>query len=272
MSRRLEGKHALITGASSGIGKCIASQLAEMGANVTVVARRKDRLEKLADELKSKHQVAASVVAQDLAEDDAAQKIWDRCQSPLDIVVNNAGFGTLSPFSSQSEDGIAALIAVNISALTELSHHFVTERIRRGEGGYLLQVASIAAFQSNPYFAVYGAAKAYVCRFSEALDFELKGTDISSTCLCPGATRTEFVEHAGVDVSAVPAIGRATFMSAEKTAAIGIKAMLKRKRLVVAGAPNKFAAFGNRFVPSTITTALASKMMGGRKNNSSKPI
>ena len=192
---------ALITGASSGIGKEIAQLAARDRLDLVLVARQEDKLHALAQELEKAHSVRVHVVAADLADTAAPQRIYDRLQQSgvvVDILVNNAGFGVHGPFLEMSLERQSAMIEVNVQALMKLTHLFAIGMKSRGFGR-VLHIASTAGFQSGPYMAVYYATKSFVILFSEALAEELKGTGVTVTCHCPGATATEFGAVSGND-------------------------------------------------------------------------
>ena len=189
---------ALVTGASAGIGRELARSFAADKSNLVLVARRRDRLEDLAAELRKQHGVEVRVMAADLGRADAPQAIVDsltREAVTLDVLVNNAGFGLLGPVAELDLDRQMEMIQVNVAALTHLTRLLLPGMIERHRGG-ILNVALTAGFQPGPFMAVYYATKAYVISFSEALADELAGTGVTVTCLCPGPTATEFAETA----------------------------------------------------------------------------
>lgn len=181
---------ALVTGASSGIGHEMAIQLATSGVHVIAVARRADRLEQLARQFKNVEVMVADLTsAVGLASVEA--RIADASLTPIDLVVNNAGFGSSGLMHEIDVDRLSREINLNVGALTRLSHAAIRAMVPRG-CGYLLNVSSVASFQASPRLAVYSATKAFVTSFSEALHEELRGTGVRVTALCPGLTRTEF--------------------------------------------------------------------------------
>lgn len=185
---------ALVTGASSGIGMDFARIHAERGGNLVLVARRKDRLDALKQELEAAHGVSVMTLAQDLAEAGAAQQIYDATKAAgvsIDFLINNAGLGMRGEFHTMAQDAIHAQMQVNMVALTELSRLYLPEFVARG-AGRVLNVSSTASFFPGPMQAVYFATKAYVTFFSNALASELEGTGVTVTALMPGATETEF--------------------------------------------------------------------------------
>ena len=241
----LSGKRALVTGASSGIGVELARQLAAMGADLVLTARRRERLDALAAELRERHNRTVEVVVQDLAAPGAA------------AALEAAGFGTRGGFSEIPWETTARQLQLNVVALTELCRRFVGPMGDQG-GGWILNVASIGAYLPVPAYATYAAGKAYVRSFSEALAFELKDRGIRVCCLCPGPTETEFVEVAG---QALVPWQRSFFMSAERCARIGLRALFGGRRNVVAGATNKMMMGSLRLVPRRTATWLAARLM-----------
>ncbi|HLL54704.1 MAG TPA: SDR family oxidoreductase, partial [Myxococcaceae bacterium] len=194
----LKGKTALVTGASSGIGESLARLLASRGADLIVVARRADRLEALGRELSDKHKVKVRVVAQDLAVPGAAAELFDKTEGQgqrVDLLMNNAGFGTQEFFLDIPWERTTQEIQLNITALTELAYRF-GRAMRERKQGWLLNVASIAAYVPTSTMATYAAGKAYVLHFSQALGHELRGHGVQVTCVCPGGTVTEFQARA----------------------------------------------------------------------------
>ncbi len=252
----LKGRTALVTGASSGIGEWIARELAARGASLILVARREDRLQTLAKELDEKHQVACEVIASDLGRSGAPQALFERLQGrAVDILINNAGFGLHGQFADLPWARQREMLEVDVVALTHLTHLFVGPMVARGYGR-ILQVSSIGAFQPCPSYASYGAAKSYVLQFAEALNVELAGTGVSCTALCPGVTVTEFFQVAGQKPSKLQ---RATQMTAEEVARIGVQAMLRGKGSVVPGWLNALTAWFVRFLPRRTAAVLAAK-------------
>ena len=248
MSGALSGQRALVTGASSGIGAAIATRLAAEGADLVITARRRDRLVALAESLREKYGVTVDVEAVDLSDPSAPEQLFSATElsgKHIDLLVNNAGLGMYASFDDVDWDHHRALIAVNMTALTELCHRFVPVMRERGRGR-VLNVASIGAYMPCPEFAVYTASKAYVRNFTEALDYELKGTGVSAAVVCPGGTRTEFLEHANQTLTKS---GEKFMMSAERCANIAVDQMLAGKRTIVTGWINVLACWLLRWVP-----------------------
>ena len=250
----------LITGASSGIGAALAKVFAahqhEHGHELVVVARRRDRLEALADEIAATGRPRPTVFTADLERRDGASAIAAELSSlglePA-IVVNNAGFGLRGEAAALPRDEQLAMIDVDVRALTELSLMFV-DSLARHRGG-ILNVASVAAFLPGPGMAVYYASKAYVLSFSEALHRELAERGVRVTALCPGPVPTEFQARAGGMAS--NAAVRALELSAERVAQIGYDAFMADKRVAIAGIGNRLAVSLMRLVPNALILRLA---------------
>lgn len=235
--------YAIITGASSGIGKEMAILLAKKGYSLILVARRKERLEQLKKHLKNHYPIEVKTAVYDLSD---RQSCFDFCTKyhnyPIEILINNAGFGKIGYITETSLENQLSMIDTNITALHILSHYFA----KRMKKGYILNVASIAGFQPGPFLATYGATKAYAAKFSMALDYELKKQHkrISVTTLCPGPVATEFDAVAGTDFSLAA-------ISARDCAIAGLNGMFKRKRLVLPSTA-KLAYYGVKFLPLNI--------------------
>jgi short-subunit dehydrogenase len=257
----LAGKRALVTGASSGIGAAIARILADHGVHLVLTARRKDALDELATELRGKG-VNVDVVTADLGRAAAASTLWTTAAAagPIDILINNAGFGYFRPFAGADWNRDAELLQLNVTSLVELSRRFVDSQ--PAGRAYLVNIASIAAYQSVPNFAVYAASKAFVRNFTEALHDELAATrsPTSATCICPGGTTTAF--HAAAGAGDYGWLANASMLSAEAVAAITINAMRKGKRTVVTGWLNKLSCWAVRLVPRSIASWMAGRVLG----------
>ncbi len=254
--KRLAGQCALVTGASSGIGAEIAKELAREGANVVLVARRVERLEALAKEIKDAYGVEAKALAFDLGEPNAAQSLFDQTEGAgleVDVLVNNAGFGAYDEFVNVDWDRYAAMIQLNIVALTQASRVWLPKMIARRHG-YLMNIASVGAYTPCPTFGVYAATKAYVRNLTEAIGFELKGTGVNAICVSPGGTRTEFVDAAGQSVKKT---GEMAMMGADECAKIAVRKMLAGRRNVITGFMNALSMFIMRFLPRPLITWIA---------------
>jgi short-subunit dehydrogenase len=257
----------LITGASAGIGTELARQLAARGHHVTLVARRRERLEELAGELDARPTGAAGATVDvcDLADESARAELitkLKRRKRRVAGVCNNAGYGGYGRFDLMPLEREVEEVRLNVGALHELTGAFLPDMVERGEGA-ILNVASTAAFQPVAGFATYGATKAFVLAFSEAVHAELAGTGVSVTALCPGPTRSEFGETAGMG-DMEKASPNLIFQSAETVARAGIEAMVAGRRSVIPGVRNKASAFGGRFVPRTLLLPVTRRAAGKR--------
>ena len=245
---------ALVTGGSSGIGADLARQFHAAGHQVILVARRRDRLENLATELGA----GTRVLVADLADPGAPARIF-AATGPVDVLVNNAGFGDFAEFSHQDAGRQQAMIMVNIMALTALTQLYLPAMVERG-AGRILNVGSIVGFMPCPGIAVYAATKAYVVSFSDALAAELAGSGVTVTCLCPGSTDTEFAEVANMRGK----LALRMAMSSAAVAKIGAEATLAGTRLVVTGIGNRINSVMVRLVPRGWLLAGVRKLFLGR--------
>ncbi|MEM1043288.1 MAG: SDR family oxidoreductase [Bacteroidota bacterium] len=256
--RSYHSRTVLVTGASGGIGEAMARQLARDGARLLLTARSEDTLHRLADELRVQG-AEAEVFAHDLGTPGAAQGLFDRITEAghaLDVLVNNAGFGKIGTFMEYEAGVYEGMVTLNVTNLVTLTRLALPGMLQRGTGG-VLNVASTAAFQPVPYFAVYAATKAFVKSFTEALHAEVGGTGVAVTCLCPGPTDTGFFERA--DMDGVPG-GRAA-ETPEKVARVGLEALLENEHTVISGLNNKVMAAAARFAPTKAVLAVGKKMM-----------
>lgn len=265
MARDYRGKTALITGASAGLGVEFANQLAARGANLILVARRKDRLQSVADAIKVMHRVDVSVIVADLAEPGAAEKLFKslaRKKITVDVLINNAGFGTFGEFKNADAQKLSEQVQVNVLALVELTKLALPSMIKNNEG-VILNVASTAAYQPVPYMAVYSATKAFVLSFTEALWGELIGTRVTAIALSPGGTKTEFFEVASNGKSPD---GLGKLMSVEQVITVAMDALDKPTPppSVISGASNFALAFSGRFVPRQLLIKIARSMFKSR--------
>ncbi len=255
----------LVTGASSGIGAELARQLSARGHNVTLVARRADRLADLAEELRRLHGVRADVHACDLSDAAARTGLIEALRGgPLrvDAVCNNAGYGTAGRFHELPLERESQEVQLNVAALHELSGAFLPEMVARGAGA-ILNVGSVAAFQPLPGFATYAATKAFVVSFSEALSADLAGTGVSCTVLCPGPVHTEFGQVAGFG-DATGRLPSIALVSPADVAAAAIDGMAQGRRSVIPGLANRVTAAGGRFVPRSVLLPLAARFGAAR--------
>ena len=249
---------ALITGASAGIGVEFARQLAKRGYDLVLAARRKERMDELAGELSN---VDVETVAVDLVTDEGVGELETMLQSgSIDLLVNNAGYGTFGEFAKLPLDRELAELDLNVRALMRLSHAAAAAMVERKRGA-IINVASSAAFQALPYNATYSATKAFVLHFSEALHEELKRYGVTVTCLCPGPVKTEFQEVAGVDPGGIPAMA---WTSVESVVSSAISAMRSGRAITVPGPLNMATAASSKFTPRFITRRVAAAMFRDR--------
>lgn len=251
-------KHALVTGASSGIGAAYARALAKRGHLVFLVARRRDRLEALQRELGGED--AAVVLAADLAAPPGVAGVLEALRSrgiALDLLVNSAGLGHTAPFHEQPLDRVRAMIDVNVKALVELTRGVLPGMVER-RAGAIVNVASNAAFQPVPYLSVYAASKAFVLSFTEALANELRGTGVRVQALCPGITATEFLDvaetHSGLLVTRMP------MLTSEDVVAASLRGLETGKLRVVAGFANRVLGALVPFTPGALTRAVGERL------------
>jgi uncharacterized protein len=249
----------LITGASSGIGLELAKMFAADKSDLVLVARNREALEKLGEELRRERGVDVLVEPHDLADAAAPQAIFDSLTGKgmfVDVVVNNAGFGLLGAIAELPALQQLEMIQVNVAALTHLSRLFLPGMMERGRGG-ILNVGSTAGFQPGPNMAVYYATKAYVLSFTEALAEELAGTKIKVTCLAPGPTATGFAALARAEDALLFHLG---VMDAKSVASIGYRGFRRGKVLVIPGFRNKFMAFAVRFGPRMVVRKIVKRL------------
>ncbi|OUJ75987.1 SDR family NAD(P)-dependent oxidoreductase [Hymenobacter crusticola] len=251
-------KTALVTGASRGIGRALATELAQRGYNLLLVARSADVLAQLATELSAAHKVQAQVLGTDLAEPGAAGRVaeWASSQaSDLAVVINNAGYGLWGRFEELPLTDQQNMLQLNMLVPVELTHHLLP-LLRQQPKAYVLNVASTAAYQAVPTLSLYAASKAFLLTFSRGLRYELRGTPVSVTCLSPGATNTDFPNRAGMNAD-LQATANKFGMTPEDVARIGITAMLAGEAEVIPGALNKISATLTSFVPKAVTEKIA---------------
>jgi short-subunit dehydrogenase len=255
-------KTALITGASSGIGKELATCFAQDGIHLVLTARNTAELEKLALPLKQTYGIQIHIFSCDLAASDGAEKLFDYCQSSgihIDYLVNNAGFGDTGLFETTDWNKNEQMIQLNITSLTHLCRLFVP-KMKSAGFGRILNVASTAAFQPGPTMAVYFATKSYVLHFSEALNNELEGSGVTVTALCPGPTETNFAKTAGFQSDGI-FDNKKKFPTAQEVAVYGYRAMQKGKTVAVHGTMNYIQANASRFFPRNWVVKITRWMM-----------
>jgi short-subunit dehydrogenase len=256
-----EKRTALITGASAGIGREMAKLFAKDRHDLALVARDASRLAQFADELQRQFSISAKTYPLDLSAGAAPDFLFRQLEREnvcVDVLVNNAGYGKLGAFAEVKLEESLGQIHLNITALTHLTKLFLQPMIER-KSGKILNVASTAGFQPGPRMAVYYATKAYVISFSEALANELHGTGVTVTCLCPGATNTDFQKRAGTEETRLFRTMRP--MDAKTVARDGYRAMMQGKPLVISGFRNWLLAESLRISPRKIVTAISGKIL-----------
>jgi short-subunit dehydrogenase len=257
-------RRALVTGASTGIGAAFARVLATEGTELILVARAADRLEALAATLRQEHGVDVRVLPADLTADHDRRRVEEAIavDERLDLLVNNAGFGTAGDFARLDPDGEEREIRLNVLALVRLTRVALPGMVSRGRGA-IINVSSLSAFQPAPYNATYGATKAYVNSFSEALAEEVRGSGVRIQVLCPGFTRTEFQDRAGIDVSKVPAFA---WMEPGEVATESLRALRAGTVVCVPGLGNRATATLSGLMPRRLLTralgASAKRLLG----------
>ena len=257
---QLNGRWSLVTGASSGIGADIARELASRGSNVILVARREERLKELQTELRIRFRVEADCVTADLADEQARQQLYDDLKLAgcvVDVLVNNAGFGLYGPSWEIPWVQERQMLNVDIMAMAHLTKLFLRDMVVR-DAGYILQVASYGAYQPAPTYASYSAAKSFVLNYGEALNYELRNSNVGVTVVSPGIVDTEFHDVAGQEKNRYQ---RMTQMQPADVARIAVDAMLKRKASVIPGWANYATVWSNRLVPRRMSAAMVNRLM-----------
>ena len=258
---QLKGKWALVTGASSGFGVDFARELAARGCNLILTARREDRLNQVAEEITKGYGVSTKIIPMDLSKPEAPQQLYDQIKAQgvqVDVLINNAGFGIYGEFAKVDWQRDCDLLQLNIVTLTQLTKLFVGDMLTR-DFGFILNVASNGAFQPTPYFATYGASKSFVLNFGEALNYELRHTNVHCTAVCPGPVVTEFQQVAGQNEIS-PYI-RMVKMDSASVARIGLQAMLKGRPSIVPGWMVSVTAWVSQRAPRRLATAVTGWLM-----------
>ena len=251
------GKWALVTGASAGIGKALAEELAQGRANLVLTARRKDRLESLAQHLHSQYKIETAIFAADLAQTSAPEAIFEFTQAQgleIELLVNNAGFGQYGEFHTVATQRLLEMVQVNCVAVLHLTRLYLPAMVAKRKGDVLI-VASTAAFQAVPYISNYAATKVFDLYLAEGLAEEMRPFGIRVCALCPGTTASEFHEVAGH-----PERSRGPQQSAETVARNGLKALAAGKSYVISGLGNYLGAHAQRLVPRRLVTRIAAKL------------
>lgn len=243
----MKNKYVLITGASEGMGREFSRLFAQNGYPLVLVARNQSRLDEIANELRISHGIDVKTLSKDLSLPQSAVEMkseLDRLGIPVEILVNNAGFGIHGLFHETDWKATGAMLELNIITMTRLTRLFLPGMLQKGSGK-ILNVASTAAFQPGPFMACYFASKAYVLSFTEAIAEELSGTGITVTAFCPGPTRTRFQERSGTEHIRENAFA----MDATLAVRAAYRGLMKGKRLVIPGFMNKLIAFLVRVSP-----------------------
>jgi short-subunit dehydrogenase len=255
----MAAKLALVTGASGGIGLEFAKLLAQAGYDLALVARSNDKLDAIAAELRTAHGIAAQTIVCDLAKPNAAHDVFARVPE-CDVLINNAGFANNEKFWRIPEADTLEELRVDVVALTQLTRLYLPGMIERHDGK-ILNVASTAGFLPGPNMAVYYAGKAYVISFSEAIADEVRGTGVTVTVLCPGATATGFQARAAADETM---LFRMPMAKADTVAKAGIDGMMRGKTIVVPGISNKLVTLAPKIVPRRFLVRVSGKVIERR--------
>src|SRR5215212_5624996 len=254
------GTTCLITGASSGIGAEIARRLAARGLDVALVARREKRLRELAEEISGAHGVEAEVFTADVSKERSRNRLVDDVEQrglTIEVLVNNAGFGSGGRFTKLDAAKEASMVRTNCEAVVALTGQYLPQMAERGRGA-VLNVASLIAFQPVPFQATYGATKAFVLSFTDALHEEMRGTGVTVCAVCPGPVRTEFGELGGFG-GADDRIPDALWLDATKVARDAIRAVEPGDRVTVPGTGNQIAALWGQHLPRSVLLPLVKR-------------
>jgi len=254
---RWQGKWALVTGASAGIGTALARELAAEGTHLLLTARRRDRLVGLAQELSAKHNIRTLVCTADLARPSGPAEIFAFAQEKgvtIDLLVNNAGFGAYGEFHKVEVERLLEMVQVNVSAVVHLTHLFLPAMMAQRNGDILI-LASTAAFQPVPYITTYAATKSFDLQFAEGLAEEVRQYGVRVCALCPGGTESEFLQVAGQRHHT-----RRPQETAQKVARVGLKALAAGKTSVISGFTNWLGAETVRIAPRRLAASIAGSL------------
>jgi uncharacterized protein len=247
-----QGKWAVVTGASAGIGEAFAAELAAAGVNLVLTARRKDRLDAIASRLVAEYKVQVKVIVADLEQPDAPGRIFGETEDaglPIDVLVNNAGFGYYGEFLKGDPARQAAMVQVNCTSVVVLTNLFLPKMVERRRGDILI-VASTASYQPVAYLGTYAATKVFDRFLAEAIAEEVKKYGIHVSALCPGPTESEFGEVAGVSLNQMRG-----FQKADIVARRGLEGLVRGKHWVIPYIVGQIGVFGQRFMPRRLVTA-----------------
>lgn len=250
------GKLAVITGASSGIGLSFAHKFAREGYDLVVVARSGDALKSLSQKISEESGVKVSVITADLSLANSADTLWEKLKNyKIDVFINNAGFGYLEDIVDADPEKLASMITLNITTLTRLSQLAAISMKKRGSGS-IINLASVLSFFPSPHGAVYGATKAYVLSFTEALSEELKGTGVYAIALCPGATDTNFATQANMQDLGVMS---GKLPTGDDVAEFGYAAFLKHQVVAVHGASSRANVLATKLLPRSLVRKISGR-------------
>lgn len=252
--------YALITGASKGIGLSMAHALASRKYNLLLIARSEEELAGISKELSSRWQVKTAYLAIDLSLPEAAAKVYEWCKAgnyPISVLINNAGYAVWGNFASRSLEEHQQMIRVNAETPVALCHYMLP-LLQQQPQSYILNVSSTAAYQAVSTLALYAASKSFILLFSRALRQELKHSNVSVTCLCPGPVKTNFINRASMQ--AIQATADKYGMMPDTVAAIAIKGMFRKKSEIIPGALNIVSAFLTRLVPKALVEKIAADL------------
>src|SRR5262245_30754825 len=263
-----QDRWAVVTGASSGLGRGLAARLADRGMSLVLTGRNQARLDETAHQIRrAAPQVKLETIAADLSNSSGVSALLDHVgDRPIELLVNNAGFGSYGPFAKADAEREAEEVAVDVSAVITLARAFLPGMLARGSGG-ILNVASTIAFQPAPYQAVYGASKAFVLSFSQALWAAARAAGVAVTALRPGPTRTGFVEALGADVGHTVIYRR--LAEPEPVIEAGLRGLDKGRAVVIPGLRNKVVAASGRFMPREWLARVSARLL--RPTASSNP-
>lgn len=251
--------YALVTGASKGIGKSIAKNLAKRNYNLILVARSEELLNSTAQEIKAEYtHIDVQYVALDLSDRNADLKLFNwvvQNEYQVSILVNNAGYGLSGDFDRYTQEELVNMLDLNIIMLTKLTYIFMP-MLKRQKQSYILNIASIAAYQAVPYLSLYSASKSFVLSFSRGLHQELLNSNVSITCISPGPTDTYFITRAGVGDKGIKAAEKVN-MTPDAVANIAVKALFDKKAEVIPGFLNKLSAFMAWLLPKSLVERVA---------------
>jgi short-subunit dehydrogenase len=266
-----QDRWAVVTGASSGLGRGLAAGLADRGMSLVLTGRNEARLDQTAQQIRrAAPWVKVETVAADLSNQSGVSALLDHVGArPIEVLVNNAGFGGYGPFAKADPGREADEVAVDVGTVITLARAFLPGMLARGSGG-ILNVASTIAFQPAPYQAVYGASKAFVLSFSQALWAEARAAGVAVTALCPGPTRTGFLDALGADAGHTAIYGR--LADPGPVIRAGLRALDKGHAVVIPGVRNKVAATSGRFMPHEWLTRVSARLLRPANTASRPPV